>query len=330
MTMMRAFRNSLVALAMASLIGSVPDCALAGGINAPAADFMTQTVSGTVTFGTKQYKVTATTIPLTFYSTCYFISNGMAAQFPEIKIAFAGYGVASGITGIAASDFTVSNYMPWVINNNETTNNILGPDMMGMMLVNNDVGVTSKVAGGADNVITYTPQNNGTDPRSVNFLQGYIQSGNIAPASTGTIDTKIHSDSPFYNASFAAGTGTTRRTGTVPLVTSPAMPGPPFMPAVSAWMLDIPYDRIRNGGVGSETVTFQTFIESNQNIDGTTYDVLYGGVQWGYTMTSALVPEPRSIILLSELVAVAAIGCLRQRRRIARRELIGNGTGRAL
>jgi hypothetical protein len=40
------------------------------------------------------------------------------------------------------------------------------------------------------------------------------------------------------------------------------------------------------------------------NIGGTDYNVLYGGIQWGYTFTTvdhpAAVPEPTSIFLLSQ------------------------------
>ena len=51
-------------------------------------------------------------------------------QFPTTNFAFAGYGVASNIANIDPSDFTISQYIPWVINNNNTTNFVTGPNRM--------------------------------------------------------------------------------------------------------------------------------------------------------------------------------------------------------
>lgn len=64
-------------------------------------------------------------------------------------------------------------------------------------------------------------------------------------------------------------------------------------------MGDPPAFYSNDGAVFTYTQTFQAFIESTQMIGGTTYDVMYGGVQWGYTVTSVLVavPEPSTMTL---------------------------------
>jgi hypothetical protein len=79
-----------------------------------------------------------------------------------------------------------------------------------------------------------------------------------------------------------------------------------------AWLLDQPYDcengpgRVSNldctGGkddtLTSSTVSFQTFIESDLNINGTDYNVLYGGVQWSYAFKTVETPTPEPPSLL--------------------------------
>ena len=118
------------------------------------------------------------------------------------------------------------------------------------------------------------------------------------------------SNSPYYNSVFTAGTGDTRRIGTVPLVASSTAP---------AWMADIPFTcengPIPPGGSAgcaagvddtllSDAVAFQSFIESDRVLDGKTYQVLYGGVQWGYlynnvdNFSNKGIPEPSSPVLL--------------------------------
>ncbi len=85
-------------------------------------------------------------------------------------------------------------------------------------------------------------------------------------------------------------------------------------------MIDLPGYGLPAGGVFTRTVTFQAFIESDQMINGKNYDVLYGGVQWGYTVTSALVPapEPGTLTLLSGMAVILSVGHF-WRRRTARR-----------
>jgi hypothetical protein len=104
------------------------------------------------------------------------------------------------------------------------------------------------------------------------------------------------------NDAGVSGTGRTKRTGTVPLTTNST---------TAAWLVDIPYD-CENGPAGvsnadctggiddsltSQTLYFQSFIEQDKVINGTNYQVLYGGVQWGYSLTMVDTPEPSSLML---------------------------------
>ena len=141
----------------------------------------------------------------------------------------------------------------------------------------------------------------------VNFLRAYVLNTNNAGFTTGTIDNG-GTGGPFYNQNGVSGTGTTNRTGTIPLDAT----------NVPAWLVDIPYTPeygYSNQGddtITSETDTFQTFISSQQVIGGTTYNVLYGGVQWGYSFTTTDVPEPSTLALMT---GVFGVGFLRRRRR---------------
>ncbi len=273
-------------------------------------------INGTITGSTvsgpgPNFTDTSTTINMSYFTSCYFITNGIAAQnFGGMNFVFAGQGAASGISSISPSDFTISQYAPWVVNNNNTTNNITGPGVVGGTAVNSNRGVTNQDDGGCDIVISYTPGMG--DPTSVNFMQAYIDSINGGAFTTGTIDNNNTAGKPFYNQVFAAGTGTTPRSGTSPLVSAAN---------TAAWELDIPYTPelgdpatvapgyVPGSPITSETVTFQTFISSQQVIAGTTYNVLYGGVQWGYSFS---VPEPSSLLLV---VATFGAASLRRRRR---------------
>ena len=152
---------------------------------------MGDTVSGSVKVGNQTYDVTSTTISMAYFTNCYFISNGMMAQFPTTNFAFAGYGVASNIANIDPSDFTISQYIPWVINNNNTTNFVNGPNRM-----NYNRSLTNVDGGGADIVINYAPKTG--DPTNVNFLQGVIRSAswvNNGAVTSGNIDTRAGSPS---------------------------------------------------------------------------------------------------------------------------------------
>jgi hypothetical protein len=251
---------------------------------------------------------TATTMNITYQTFCPWIMAG-AARFPTYNFVFAGQGVASNIPNIDPGDFTIDQYSPWVVSNNATTNNITPPDDS-----NVNRGVTDQDAGGANIVISYTPLNAG-DPTKVNFVQAFIQNTNGAGFNNGTMDSGRAN--PYYNGDAVSGTGTTRRRRVVPLSTDST---------TAAWMVDIPY-RCENGllpasahciGGKDDTLTsqvqkFQTFIESDKVIDGRTYNVLYGGVQWGYSFTNVDIPEPASIAMAG--AAFALLGLLRFRRR---------------
>ncbi|HET6182792.1 MAG TPA: hypothetical protein VFA03_04285 [Acetobacteraceae bacterium] len=277
---------------------------------------------------------TATTINIQYFNYCSWIVNGIATQYPNYtNLVFAGIGaVGQNFTPIDPSDFTISQYKPWVVNNNATTNFITAPD-------NGNVnrGVSNRDSGGADIVISYTPGAN--DPRRINFVQAFVESVNGGAFTTGTIDSSS-ANLPYYNAARRVGkqtigpivgTGTTRQIGTVPLVTSPANGN---TAAVPAWMVDIPL-RCENGPIPpggsrgclqgaddtltSETQTFQAFIEADATFMGQTYHVLYGGVQWGYTLTMVdppPVPEPAALLLLP--APLATLLFLRRRAFVAR------------
>jgi hypothetical protein len=332
MAIVKVSRAAFLALLAAVVIGFLPCAAPAGGINALQQYFSPQTATGEVTVGGQLYKVTSTTIPLEYFTYCDFLATAMTKQFPNVNFAFAGEGVADNIANIAASDFTVCQYMPWVVNNNANANFVTGPDGMNYNRKRSNLD-----GGGADILISYAPQNNGTDPTSVNFLQGAkLSITGVAVTKTfgGPLNLILVDNggqaTPFYNPKGVSGVGTTRVKAS-PLTTSPAIPPPPGQqgpptPAVPAWMIDIPLSDAREaGGAFTAVVTFQTFIESSQMIDvngkSTNYDVLYGGVQWGYTVTLNAVPEPSSLTLLFEAATVAALGCS-WRRRSAKRTVV--------
>ena len=270
------------------------------------------TVNGSTATATGNYDVTtpetltSTTIDISYFTSCYFITNGIAGKFDSYHFVFAGQGAASEIPNIDASDFTISQYKPWVVNNNATNNFVSGPDVVGTNLVKHYRGFTNQDVGGADIVISYTPQNP-SDPTNVNFLQAYIESTNGSGFTSGTIDNG-GSGGPYYNEGGVSGTGTTNQSGTIPLVSSADTP---------AWIVDIPYTPEWGFGpvpvdeaINSQTVTFQTFISGQKDIGGTIYNVLYGGVQWGYTFTTVDVPEPTMLVLLG----VGGLAMLRRRR----------------
>jgi hypothetical protein len=252
---------------------------------------------------------TATTFDITYQTSCPWIVTG-AGRFPAYNFVFAGQGVASDIKNIDPGDFTISQYNPWVVDNNRTTNNITSPEdpIPGRNNTNINRNVTGQDAGGANIVVSYTPLNRG-DPTNVNFVQAFIQNTNGAGFTTGVMDSGA---TPYYNGDATSGTGTRRRTGTIPLVTDST---------TAAWLVDIPY-RCENGAIVrciggaddtllSQVQYFQTFIEEDRTIKGTKYNVLFGGVQWGYSFTAVETPEPSSILLVG---FVLAAGLLSYRR----------------
>lgn len=261
---------------------------------------------------------TSTTFNVSYFSYCSWIVNG-AKAYPGYNFVFAqgGSNIGNMFQNIDPSDFTISQYTPWVVNSNNNTNFISGPDKSGTPPVNvkHSRGVTGQDSGGANIVVTYTPKRG--DPTNINFVQAYIESTNGGAFSAGTIDSNSATN-PYYNIGYTSGTGTTNRTGTSPLN---AAPNP-------AWILDIPYE-CENGPAGvsnpnctggrddtltSEVLKFQTFIEADQTVNGKTYQILYGGVQWGFNLTMVDSPEPSSILLFGSPVLLAGLRKLLRRR----------------
>jgi hypothetical protein len=254
----------------------------------------------------------STTVDATFVTYSNFLLNGMDnAPFNgngNLPVAFAGdsNGPASGIANIDSGDLSVTQYAPWVVNNNGNAggNGMTGPD--GNPYNRN---ITGAEAGGANILITYTPT--GNDPTSINFIQAYIESTNGAEFTGGTIDST--SNSAYYNDKGVSGVGsTTNPIGGIPLTIEGDS---------NAWMLDIPYtcesgltsNADCSGGVDDavteETVTFVAFVSETMdlNIDDveTPYNVLLGGVEWGYTYDSIDTPEPSTMLFAGGAIVLA-------------------------
>ena len=111
-----------VLLATAALIGLTPLAGLHAQING--------TTSGTsVTMNIGDDTITTATIGIDYFTYCPWVPTAVSNDnFMARNFVFTGQGVASSIPNIASSDFTVSNYAPWVGNSNGTSNNIVGPD----------------------------------------------------------------------------------------------------------------------------------------------------------------------------------------------------------
>jgi hypothetical protein len=275
-----------------------------------AATIQGTTAGSTVTGTIGDDIITNATTNITYQTFCSWIVNG-ATAYASSNFLFAGYGAAAALPQIDAGDFTIAQYTPWIgsSNNGAGGNSVTGPDTKQYSR-----GVTNQEAWGANIVINYTPLG-ANDPKNVNFVQAYVESTNGGVFSNGKIDSSS-ATSPYYNKNGVAGTGTTNRTGTVPLVTNNT---------TAAWLVDIPYD-CENGPAGvsnadctggvddtltSQSILFQTFIESDwvNPADNKTYQVLYGGVQWGYVATTVDTPEPRTIAFIgSALLLTSFVG----------------------
>ena len=300
--------------ALALAIGAAPFTMCGSIIQDAALGAIQGTTAGTTVTGVGPDDIdTATTTSVTYQRFCPWIVAG-AKAYPTFNFVFAGMGVASNINPIDPSDFKISQYSPWVVNSNDDKNNMDVPDGS-----HYNRGVTGQDAGGADILISYTPK--AGDPGKVNFVQAFIESDNGGAFSAGTIDATR--PSPYYNFRGLAGRGAKIRTGTGPLRPNALAP---------AWELDVPYD-CENGQAGvsnadctggrddtltSQTLFFQTFIEEDRMINGRKYQVLFGGVQWGYSVSMVDTPEPSSILLAGFAFAVAGLWACRRRQLWAR------------
>lgn len=288
-------RNRLVAFVLGGLVA--PLCVWGGTLQGDTAG---QTATGT---GVDDYN-TSTTINAIFVSDPSWLLTVASEAYPSYDFVTAA---SVALTDVDPGDFSISGYNPWVVNNNATTNYATAPSGSSY-----NRGITGQDAGGANIVISYTPLNGG-DPTDVNFLQGYVEVTNGGPQTSGAVDNGGASG-PFYNQTGVSGTGTSN-TSSIPLVSNATTP---------AWMLDIPYtcesgltsNADCTGGVDdavtSESVTFLAFITAPEVIDGTDYNVLFGGVEWGYSYSTVDTPEPSSMFLLVGLLGGA--WCYRRRR----------------
>src|SRR5215471_6283842 len=183
-------------LAATALIALTPLAGLHAQING--------TTAGTsVTKNIGDDSITTATIGIDYFTYCPWIPTAVSNDnFTAYNFVFAGQGAASSIPNIASSDFTVSNYAPWVGDNNAGMNGIVAPDGE-----NYNRSVTNKEAGGANIVVSYKPTAP-TDPTNINFLQVYVLSfsGNGGSFSFTKVDNGI-SPGPFYNQGGVGGVG---------------------------------------------------------------------------------------------------------------------------
>ena len=300
----------------------------------------------------------ATTINASYQTFCSWLIYGMQNQFPGVNFTFAGSGSNIGdlFSPVPSSDFSFKQYDPWV----DTDPGATAPT--GFV---NARPVNNQDAGGADAVLIYTPRPTG-DPTTVNFVQAYIDNINNTGFTSGTIDN-LGDSTPFYNnlgihgtdmtqlftpVTNAPGQGLNARGSSAWILDNPYK-CESFIPTASGFP---PAGANANctGGpappndevLTSDVLAFQTFIESTQTIyynqdlatpysltnNGgvmQTWDVLYGGVQWGFSYTNAdppnaqpvvlpppspiPVPEPSSILLLG--VGLAGLGFAQRRSR---------------
>ena len=228
-----------------------------------------------------------TPLPITFLSSSAIITTA-AAPFQGYNFIFAGSaGVGMNFTPIDPSDFNIEVYQPWVVNS-------LPVKSPGGTTYNRNV--TGNDAGGENIIIDYNPDIAEGDPTSVNFLQAYSATLN-SMAPIVDMDNGTAGAVPYYNATGASGTDNSD-VHQVPLNAASA----------KAWMLDTPF-LCESGFTGTGTGcpvttpqndetytsyvdTFNMFIEADQTVAGTPYNVLYGGLQWGFTLTMTDVPEP--------------------------------------
>jgi hypothetical protein len=272
-----------------------------------------QTQGSTVTGFAIDDLNTATTLDATYTTFSSGVFSSMLAKGFDIStFVFAGMGAAANIPNVPASDFNIEIYHPWVVYNNPTTNNMIAPDGSNL-----NRGVTGQDAGGADFLMTYTPTLP-TDPTTINFIQVFQEDDNEAGFGPPILDNFFSTTDPYYNqGGHAAGTGSLR--GISPL---------PIAPGGNAWFADIPY-ACENGtalqrknapncsGGTDDTIfsqerIFDVFVVAPTIINGTTYNVIVGGVDWGYSYDNVDGPEPATVVLF----VTALLGLVSFRGRI--------------
>ena len=256
-------------------------------------------------------KDTVTPLDITFLSTSALITEAAKPFAPAYNFVFAGdmNTVGKNFTPIDPSDFNIEVYQPWVVDSAA----VKSP---GGTTFNRNVA--GQDAGGENIIIDYTPDANAEppDPTSINFLQAFSATLNTNKPIIA-MDNGSAGAVPYYNKTGAAGTDSNDK-ATVPLDASSA----------KAWMLDTPFlceSGFSPGGSGcpattpknDETFTryvdtFDMFVEADQIFDGKSYQVLYGGIQWGFTLTMTDVPEPTTWIMM--LAGFAGLGWVAHRR----------------
>jgi hypothetical protein len=299
---------------------------------------------------------TATTFNATYQTYCSWLINGMQAQFSDVNFTFAGYGNIGGLfSQVPSTDFsllvpglpdgnTPNQYRPWV----DTSIPVFNPTGF-----SDTRPVSNQDAGGANIVLTYTPGAN--DPTTVNFIQAYSDNINNTGPTSGRIDN-LGDSTPFYNNIGIHGTGTTQSVTTyantpgkgmdakgssawimdVPYKCESFIPTaegkvPPGSNANCTGGPAPPNDEV----LTSDVLMFQTFIESTQTIYynaglenaysrtdnggvAQTWDVLYGGVQWGFSYSNSdpvsPAPEPSSVLLVATAFAAVLVTFVRRQR----------------